>query len=273
MPEDDQNAVLADYAKSARLLAPLASYSWSTSQPEHPGVAQPPGGGALRPLLSSEGGSRPAVPTDGCPWSSRSRQTSPTRTCCRRRPGRRRSAWTGSSRPTPRLPGGLRSGAAEVEAPAPAVSPAPAGTSALEVLRLLRDVSGTGLTLVGVGGVITRGRPRAPRRRRGPAAGLHRVHLRGAGWPRRTSRSPRDQSMSLRSPVTGRRLEHRAAGLRRDRPARLSASRLGAARRRRPGSSGSRERRRGPRAARVGREPQSAFYERFGSRGSPCSSA
>ncbi len=78
---------------------------------------------------------------------------------------------------------GLRSPSSEVEAAgAGGLSGAPLRARALEVLTLLRDRVGAELTLIGVGGIdYADRRARAPGGRGGPAAGLHRLHLRGPG--------------------------------------------------------------------------------------------
>ena len=70
----------------------------------------------------------------------------------------------------------------------------PLAVRATAVLRLLRERLGPDPTLIGVGGIShRRRRPRAARRRGRPAAGLHRVRLRGAGLaaaPRHRPRPP-----------------------------------------------------------------------------------
>ena len=77
---------------------------------------------------------------------------------------------------------GLASAAGQVEAAgAGGLSGPPLRARATEVMRLLRGRVGPDMTLVGVGGITTvRGRRRAAGRRCRPAAGLHRVRLRGS---------------------------------------------------------------------------------------------
>ena len=71
VPEDDEQAVLADYAFSARLLAPYADYLVvNVSLAQHPGAAQPAGGRAA--------GAPPRARYDG--WPTRRRAA--TCRCC-----------------------------------------------------------------------------------------------------------------------------------------------------------------------------------------------
>ncbi len=89
---------------------------------------------------------------------------------------------------------GLASTPDQVEAAgAGGLSGPPLRTRATEVLRLLRGRVGDDLVLIGVGGITTpAGRGRAAGRRRRPAAGLHRVHLRGPVVADPDERRPRE---------------------------------------------------------------------------------
>ena len=79
VPDDDQAAVEADYEKSARLLSPHADYLVvNVSSPNTPGLRNLQSVEKLGPLLSRVQETAPAA-RSRC-WS-RSRPTSPTRTC------------------------------------------------------------------------------------------------------------------------------------------------------------------------------------------------
>ena len=120
----------------------------------------------------------------------------------------------------------------------PAGSPGARSRSApLEVMRLLRGRVGADLTLVGVGGITT-----AEDARRGSTPvptcpGLHRLHLRGPGRGRAgsvASGSRRsDDTFGERRPSARRAATDARPALRRHRPARRPARRLGPDRRRR----------------------------------------
>ena len=164
--------------------------------------------------------------------------------------------------------------AAEVEASAPAGSPAPpvadavaarcsgccaAGRARPDPDRGRRDRHG-------------RRRPRAPRGRRHPGPGLHRVRVRRAAVaaPDRRAPSPHGGARDVAS-TFGARLARRHArarpALRRHRPARRAAARVGPRRHGRRAGAVRPDRRRGAGAECAVVKPQSAFFERFGSRG------
>ena len=66
VPEDDEQAVLADYATSARLLAPYADYLVvNVSSPNTPGPARPAGGRAARARCSTRYAGWPTTPPAG----------------------------------------------------------------------------------------------------------------------------------------------------------------------------------------------------------------
>ena len=151
---------------------------------QHPRPAQPAGGRAARAAARARTphGRRGRADARGCRCWSRSPPTSPTTTC--------------SPSPTSPCAIGLdgiiatnttisRDGPAHRPAAGRAIgagglSGAPLTARALEVLRLLRGRVGADLTLVGVGGITTVDDARA-RLDAGadPAAGLHRLRLRG----------------------------------------------------------------------------------------------
>ena len=90
VPDDDQAAVLADYGRSARLLAPYADYLVvNVSSPNTPGLRNLQAVERLEPLLAHVRRTADEVTRDGrgsrgggCRCWSRSRPTSPTTTCC-----------------------------------------------------------------------------------------------------------------------------------------------------------------------------------------------
>jgi dihydroorotate dehydrogenase len=154
VPDDDQAAVLADYTKSARLLAPHADYLVvNVSSPNTPGLRNLQAVDRLAPLL--DGVRRVAdVPLlvkiapdltddDLADIADLALRTGldgiiATNTTIARE--------------------GLRTPAAEIEAIGTGgLSGAPLATRSLEVLRLLKKAVGDGLVLVSVGGISTPG--------------------------------------------------------------------------------------------------------------------
>ena len=201
VPEDDADAVIRDYEKSTRLLAPYADYLVvNVSSPNTPGLRDLQSTERLRPLL--EAVRRTADSVTGGPAGS--------------------SGEGSHSRRVPLLVKiapdladadvlavadlavelgldgivatnttisreGLASTAAEVErAGAGGLSGAPLRDRALAVLRLLRDRVGPGLTIIGVGGISTAA---DARERLDAGATLLQAYTafvyEGAGWPRR----------------------------------------------------------------------------------------
>ncbi len=185
VPEDDE-------ARARRLRASRPAARAARRLPgrqrqlaQHAGAAQPAVGREARSRCSSTSAvRRRSRPTAGSRCWSRSPRTSPTRTCWPSPTWPPRSTSTGSSRPTPRSRApGWPPRRREVEAAgAGGLSGRPLTTRSLEVLRLLRGRVGDA-PHPGRGRRHHHRRGRAgPARRRGrPAAGLHGVHLRGAG--------------------------------------------------------------------------------------------
>ena len=103
---------------------------------------------------------------------------------------------------------------------------------------MLRDRVGDGLTLIGVGGITTADDARA---RLDAGADLLQGYTafiyEGPGWPRRILKGVSVTTFGARFAAA---LDGPRPAVRRDRPARRPARRVGAARRRRPGWSGSR---------------------------------
>ena len=197
---------------------------------QHARPAQPAGGrearAAARARCSGTAGDL------GARCWSRSRRTWPTRTSSPWPTWPPRSGSTGSSRPTPRSPATAwpshrRRSRRSARAGCPAGrSP----TARLDVLRLLRDRVGDGLTLIGVGGITTVEDARA---RLDAGADLLQGYTafiyEGPRWPRRIVKGV---SMTLRATLRGSARGPRTV-LRRHRPALRPARRVGAARRRR----------------------------------------
>ena len=193
VPEDDTDAVIADYEKSTRLLAPYADYLVvNVSSPNTPGLRDLQSTERLRPLLQAV------------------RRTADSVTAPHRVPLLVKIAPdladadvlavadlavelgldgivatnTTISRE------GLASTDAEVErAGAGGLSGTPLRARALEVLRLLRDRVGPDLTIIGVGGISTAA---DARERLDAGATLLQAYsafvYEGAAWPRRLQR-------------------------------------------------------------------------------------
>ncbi|HET7385943.1 MAG TPA: quinone-dependent dihydroorotate dehydrogenase [Nocardioidaceae bacterium] len=193
VPEHDEAAVLADYRKSAGLLAPYADYLVvNVSSPNTPGLRDLQAVDRLRPLL------------DGV------RRAADAATPGRRVPLLVKIAPDLSDKDvlavadlavdvgldgivatnTTVARDGLRSSPEDVERAGPGgLSGAPLRGRSLDVLRLLRDRVGPGLTLVSVGGIETAADARA---RLDAGATLLQAYTafvyHGAGWPRRVQR-------------------------------------------------------------------------------------
>ncbi len=187
VPEDDEAAVLADYTKSARLLGPYADYLVvNVSSPNTPGLRSLQAVERLGPLL--EGVRRVAdVPllVKIAPDLADDDVTAVARLALELRLEGVIATNTTISRQ------GLQTPAAQVEAMgAGGLSGRPVAARSLEVLRLLRQVSGRDLTLVSVGGIST---PADARARLDAGASLVQAYTGfvygGPGWPRRVAAS------------------------------------------------------------------------------------
>jgi dihydroorotate dehydrogenase len=158
VPDDDQAAVLADYGKSARLLAPYADYLVvNVSSPNTPGLRNLQAVERLQPLLehvrrTADGVSAARIPllVKIAPDLSDDDVLAVADLAAAIGLDGIIATNTTISRD------GLVTPAAEVEAVgAGGVSGAPLRTRSLEVIRLLHGRVGDRLTLVGVGGIAT----------------------------------------------------------------------------------------------------------------------
>jgi dihydroorotate dehydrogenase len=152
VPEDDEAAVLADYTKSARLLAPHADYLVvNVSSPNTPGLRSLQAVDRLEPLLAAV--RRVAdVPllVKIAPDLADEDVADVADLALRMRLDGIIATNTTVSR------AGLRTPAAEIErVGAGGLSGAPVAARALEVLRLLKKAVGDATTLVSVGGIST----------------------------------------------------------------------------------------------------------------------
>lgn len=198
VPDDDQAAVLADYASSTRLLAPYADYLVvNVSSPNTPGLRDLQAVERLAPLLEQV------------------RRSADEATETRQRPVPLLVKIAPDLAETDVLAvadlalaidldgivatnttigrGGLRSHPEEIEAIGDGgLSGRPLAARATEVMRLLRERVGPGLTLVGVGGIST---PDQARERLEAGADLLQAYTafvyEGPLWPRRLVRGLR----------------------------------------------------------------------------------
>jgi dihydroorotate dehydrogenase len=194
VPQDDEAAVLADYEKSTRLLAPHADYLVvNVSSPNTPGLRDLQSESRLRPLLSAV-----------------RRQADAVRGSARHLPLLVKIAPDLSDKDvlavadlaveigldglvatnTTTSREGLRSTRSMVDdAGTGGLSGAPLRARALEVLRLLRERVGPGLTIVGVGGI---GDAADAQQRLDAGATLLQAYTafiyEGALWPRNVQR-------------------------------------------------------------------------------------
>ena len=189
VPEDDQVAVLADYARSTRLLAPHAGYLVvNVSSPNTPGLRNLQAVERLRPLLVHVRRVADAVTTRRVPLLVKiapDLDDEDVLAVADLAVAINLDGVIATNTTTSRA--GLASGASEVEAAgAGGLSGRPLAGRALEVLRLLRDRAGERLTLVGVGGISTVADARA---RLDAGADLLQVYTafiyEGPLWPRR----------------------------------------------------------------------------------------
>lgn len=158
VPDDDQAAVEADYAKSTRLLAPYADYLVvNVSSPNTPGLRNLQSVERLQPLLehvrrTADAATRARVPllVKIAPDLADEDVLGVADLALAIGLDGIIATNTTISR------AGLRTPAARVqEIGAGGLSGAPLTTRSLDVLRLLRDRVGPGLTLIGVGGITT----------------------------------------------------------------------------------------------------------------------
>ncbi len=199
VPEDDTDAVIADYEKSTRLLAPYADYLVvNVSSPNTPGLRDLQSTERLRPLLQAVRRTADSV-TSG-PDAQHSRQVpllvkiAPDLADADVLAVADLAVELGLdgivATNTTISREGLASTPAEVErAGAGGLSGAPLRERALEVLRLLRERVGPDLTIIGVGGITTAEDARA-RLEAGATLlqGYTAFVYEGAGWPRRLQR-------------------------------------------------------------------------------------
>ncbi|MBS45818.1 MAG: dihydroorotate dehydrogenase (quinone) [Nocardioides sp.] len=195
VPEDDEAAVLDDYATSTRLLAPYADYLVvNVSSPNTPGLRHLQAVERLEPLLRHV-----RLTADRATVEAGLRDT-PVPLLVKIAPDLADDdvLAVGDLALAVGLDGvvatnttisreGLRSHPAEVEElGAGGLSGRPLRTRATEVLRLLRDRVGPGLTLVGVGGI---GSAEDARERLAAGADLLQAYTafvyEGPAWPRR----------------------------------------------------------------------------------------
>jgi dihydroorotate dehydrogenase len=161
VPEGDEQAVLGDYAKSTRLLAPYADYLVvNVSSPNTPGLRNLQAVERLEPLLAhvrrtadaatdAEGRRVPLLVKIAPDLSDEDVLAVADLACASGLDGVIATNTTISR-------DGLRSTPAEVEeVGAGGLSGRPLTARALEVMRLLRGRVGPDLTLVGVGGITT----------------------------------------------------------------------------------------------------------------------
>ena len=193
VPEDDADAVIADYEKSTRLLAPYADYLVvNVSSPNTPGLRDLQSAERLRPLLQAVRRAADSVTAPHrvpllvkiAPDLADADVLAVADLVVELGLDGIVATNTTISRE------GLASTEAEVErAGAGGLSGAPLRARALEVLRLLRDRVGPDLTIIGVGGISTAA---DARERLSAGATLLQAYsafvYEGAGWPRRIQR-------------------------------------------------------------------------------------
>ena len=156
VPEDDEGAVLADYEKSTRLLAPHADYLVvNVSSPNTPGLRDLQSVARLRPLLTAVRRQADAVRTDHLPLLVKIAPDLSDEDVLAVADLALELGLDGivaTNTTTSRA--GLASTPEQVAAAgAGGLSGAPVKARALEVLRLLRERVGPDLTIVAVGGI------------------------------------------------------------------------------------------------------------------------
>jgi dihydroorotate dehydrogenase len=216
VPEDDEAAVLADYRMSARLLAPYADYLVvNVSSPNTPGLRNLQAVERLEPLLRAVRQQADEVTTD---------RDRPVPLLVKIAPDLSDSDVHAvvdlavaigldgiiATNTTIRRDG-LASSAAEVErAGAGGLSGAPLAARATEVMRLLRDRAGTGLTLVGAGGIGTVDQARERLRAGADLLQAYTAFVyEGPLWPRRMNRQLNRETAGTDGHPTTREGRHR----------------------------------------------------------------
>ncbi len=192
VPEDDLDAVVEDYEKSTRLLAPYADYLVvNVSSPNTPGLRNLQSTERLRPLLRAVRRQADAVTDEHVPLLVKIAPDLADEDVLAVADLALELALDGivaTNTTTGRE--GLRSDPAEIEqAGAGGLSGAPLRVRAVEVLRLLRGRVGEDLTIIAVGGI---GDARDARERLDAGASLLQAYTafvyEGAGWPTRVQR-------------------------------------------------------------------------------------
>jgi dihydroorotate dehydrogenase len=193
VPEDDQAAVLADYEKSTRLLAPHADYLVvNVSSPNTPGLRDLQTVERLRPLLSAVRRQADAVTTSHLPLLVKIAPDLTDKDVLAVADLAVELCLDGIVATNTTISReGLVSDPADVERlGAGGLSGAPLRARAVEVLRLLRDRVGPDLTIIAVGGI---GDADDARERLDAGATLLQAYTafvyEGALWPSRVQRA------------------------------------------------------------------------------------
>jgi dihydroorotate dehydrogenase len=193
VPEDDPDAVIADYEKSTRLLAPYADYLVvNVSSPNTPGLRDLQSTARLRPLLEAVRAQADAVTGHRVPLLVKiapDLSDDDVRAVADLALLLDLDGIVATNTTVSR--DGLRSSDEEVAAAGTGgLSGAPLRARALEVLRLLRDRVGEELAIVAVGGISDAA---TARERLDAGATLLQAYsafvYEGAGWPARTQRA------------------------------------------------------------------------------------
>ena len=164
VPDDDQDAVLADYEKSARLLSPYADYLVvNVSSPNTPGLRNLQAVEKLQPLLEHVRRTADAVTASRVPLVVKIAPDLSDDDVLAVADLAGAIGLDGIIATNTTISReGLRTPAARVEETgAGGLSGEPLTERALEVMRLLRGRVGADLTLIGVGGITTVGDARA----------------------------------------------------------------------------------------------------------------
>lgn len=193
VPEDDEPAVLADYEKSTRLLAPYADYLVvNVSSPNTPGLRDLQSVDRLRPLLAAVRRQADAVTSTHLPLLVKIAPDLADKDVLAVADLALELGLDGIvATNTTVSRDGLASEPADVErVGAGGLSGAPLKARALEVLRLLRERVGPDLTIVAVGGI---GDAADARERLDAGATLLQAYTafvyEGALWPSRVQRA------------------------------------------------------------------------------------
>ena len=193
VPEDDQAAVLADYEKSTRLLAPHADYLVvNVSSPNTPGLRDLQSVERLRPLLSAVRRQADAVTTSHLPLLVKIAPDLADKDVLAVADLALELGLDGIVATNTTISReGLVSDPADIErVGAGGLSGAPLRARAVEVLRLLRERVGPDLTIIAVGGI---GDADGARQRLDAGATLLQAYTafvyEGALWPSRVQRA------------------------------------------------------------------------------------